>query len=105
MKADYWTNEGLFFHMGKFYGLNKNCQTVVVSQDIETSTQDNVQPLETPPGDSLDTPKPDVTDNSNPKCVICGNPVPGKRADRLYCSIKCRVKASRHGKQLEMVVQ
>jgi hypothetical protein len=47
-----------------------------------------------------DTPQQNVTDNL---CVICGSLVPGKRIDRHYCSARCRKRASRQGKQLELV--
>lgn len=56
------------------------------------------EPVSTNSGIYLSTLMQNVTDNS---CVICGNPVLGKRLDRQYCSAKCRKRASR-GKQLSL---
>ena len=57
MKSDYWTDDGLFHHMGKAYGLNKNCQTVVVSQNADEPSLDDSHPIEKTSGDTLNTPR------------------------------------------------
>jgi hypothetical protein len=106
MKADYWEpGDRVFVHAGKRYAITATGRTVCIGgvESANTSNEDKGQLLDRTSGNILDTSKPNVTDNANPKCVICSNPIPGKRIDRHFCSIRCRVKASRRGKQLVMV--
>ena len=101
MKSDYWEeNDQVFCHHGKRYGISQSGKTVCVGEvpGSDKVNQYKEQPIERPPGNTLDTPaKLSVT-----FCIICGSEVPGKRKDRMFCSPSCRKTASRKGKQLKM---
>jgi hypothetical protein len=100
--SDRWEPDGTFSHFGKRYGLDKNCRTVVI-QDKAADGSQGLQDAQgkgvTPAGIHPDT----LSKICDKKCLICGSIIPGKKADRQYCSARCRQTASRAGRQLSMI--